>query len=88
MALEELIIAWSRDRPVWQREVMRRVANGDVLSGEEYDRLLEDIVQAKAIPEPQFGLEQFPLAASDNLPVCLLAIEKQSTSMRWNQMNP
>ncbi|HEX5462165.1 MAG TPA: hypothetical protein VFX20_19525 [Steroidobacteraceae bacterium] len=76
MALEELIIAWSRERPAWQREVMRRVANGDVLSGEDYDSLLEDIVRAKAVPEPQFGLEQFPQAASDNLPVCLLAIEK------------
>jgi len=76
MALEERIIAWSKERPMWQREIMRRVATGDVLSGGDYDRLLEDIVQAKEVPEPQFGLEQFPQTKSDDLPVCLLAIEK------------
>lgn len=76
MALEELIIAWSKERPLWQREVMRRVAAGGVLSAEDYDRLVEDIVQGKDIPEPQFGLAQLPQTASDELPVCLLAIEK------------
>ena len=76
MALEELIIAWSRERPVWQREIMRRVAAGDVLSAEDYDQLVNDIVQAKEFPECQFGLEQLPRPASDDLPVSLLAIEK------------
>lgn len=75
MALEELIIAWSKERPAWQREVMRRVAVGDVLSDDDYDTLVEDVLKAKE-PAPTFGLEQLPQAASEDLPVCLVAIEK------------
>jgi energy-coupling factor transporter ATP-binding protein EcfA2 len=76
MALEELIVDWSRDRPAWQREVMRRVAAGEVLSNEDYHSLIEVIVEANELPVGQFGLEQLPHAASQDLPVCLLAIEK------------
>ena len=76
MALEELIVAWSRERPAWQREVMRRVAAGDVLSGDDYDRLVEDIVAARELPAPTFGLEHLPQAASEDLPVRLVAIAK------------
>jgi energy-coupling factor transporter ATP-binding protein EcfA2 len=76
MALEELIVDWSNERPTWQREVMRRVAAGDVFSDGDYDRLVEDIVAAKHLPEPRFGLEQLPQAAAEDSPVRLLAIEK------------
>ena len=76
MALEELIIAWSKERPAWQREVMRRVAAGEVFSDGDYDRLVEDIVGAKQLPEPKFGLEQLPEAAPEDSPVRLVAIEK------------
>lgn len=76
MALEELIVAWSTERPTWQREVMRRVAAGDVLSDDDYDTLVEDMVKARELPAPQFGLRQLPQAASEDVPVCLVAIEK------------
>ena len=76
MALEELIVAWSKDRPAWQREVMRRVAAGDVLSAGDYEQLVEDIVAAKQLSEPTFGLEQFPQAAPEDLPVRLVSIQK------------
>lgn len=75
MALEELIVAWSQERPAWQREVMRRVAAGEVLSSKDYDLLLEAIVEAKEVPAGQFGLEQFPQTVSGDLPVSLVAIE-------------
>lgn len=76
MALEELIVAWSHERPAWQREVMRRVAVGEALSDDDYDRLVEVIVGAQELPAGQFGLEQLPQAASEDLPVCLMAIER------------
>ena len=76
MALEELIIAWSKERPVWQREIMRRVAVGDVLSSDEYDRLVEDIVSGKQLAEPTFGLEQLPQSAESDASVRLISIEK------------
>jgi energy-coupling factor transporter ATP-binding protein EcfA2 len=76
MALEELIVAWSRERPAWQREVMRRVAAGETLSEEDYDSLVEVIVETKELPAGPFGLEQLPQAASEDVSVCLVAIEK------------
>lgn len=76
MALEEDIVSWSKERPAWQREVMRRVAAGDVLSDGDYEKLVEDIVTAKELPAPLFGLEQLPQAAPEDLPVCLVAIAK------------
>jgi hypothetical protein len=76
MALEEEIVSWSKERPAWQREVMRRVAAGDVLSDGDYETLVEDIVQAKELAPPQFGLEQLPQEASEDVPVRLVAIEK------------
>ena len=54
---------------------MRRVAAGDVLSDEDYDPLVEDIVEAKELPPP-FGLEHLPKAAAEDLPVRLVSIAK------------
>jgi energy-coupling factor transporter ATP-binding protein EcfA2/antitoxin component HigA of HigAB toxin-antitoxin module len=76
MALEELIVAWTKERPAWQREVMRRVAAGDALSDDDYDSLVQSILHAKEVPAPEFGLEHLPQAAPEDLPVCILAIEK------------
>jgi energy-coupling factor transporter ATP-binding protein EcfA2 len=76
MALEELIVAWSKDRPAWQREVMRRVAAGDVLTDGDYDRLVEDILSAKQFPVPTFGLEQLPQRVPEDPSVRVLSIEK------------
>jgi FtsZ-binding cell division protein ZapB len=76
MALEELIVEWSKGRPAWQRQVMRRVATGDVLTDQDYDRLVEDILVGKQIPEPVFGLEQLPQTGSEDPAVYLVSIEK------------
>ena len=76
VALEELIIAWSKDRPPWQREVMRRVATGDVLSEQDYDRLVEGIIANKPPPEPTFGLEQLPQTVPEDSSVRILSIAK------------
>lgn len=76
MALEELIIAWSQERPTWQREVMRRVAVGESLSDDDYDRLVEAILGAQVQAEGRFGLEQLSEAVSEELPVCIIAIEE------------
>ena len=51
MALEEQIVAWSKERPAWQRDVMRRTATGDLLSEDDYDRLVDGIVA----PDPGPG---------------------------------
>ncbi|MEX2582457.1 MAG: hypothetical protein WD766_04260 [Gemmatimonadota bacterium] len=76
MALEELIIAWTQDRPAWQREIMRRVATGEALADDDYDRLVEDIVAGKSPSAGPFGLEQLPQAAAEDPPVRLVSIEQ------------
>ena len=74
MALEELIVAWSQERPAWQREVMRRAAIGHLLSDEDYDRLVDDIVASDSSRAVAFGLEHLPKAASDDPPIRLISI--------------
>ncbi len=76
MALEDLIVAWSQDRPAWQREVMRRTAAGDLLSNEDYDQLVDRILVPNDGPEAPFGLEQLPKAAAEDPPVRLVSITK------------
>ena len=74
MALEERIVTWSRERPAWQRDVMRRTAIGELLSDEDYDRLVDDIAAAKPDPDVAFGLEHFPKSAPEDPPVRILSI--------------
>ena len=76
MALEERIVAWSNERPKWQREVMRRTATGEVLSEGYYDQLVDEIVSPRNDSEVAFGLEHLPKAASDDPPVRLQSISK------------
>ena len=76
MALEEQIVAWSRDRPHWQRAVLSRVAAGEVLADADYDQLVEDILVPKPDAEVKFGLAQLPQAAPGDVPVRLVSIEK------------
>jgi energy-coupling factor transporter ATP-binding protein EcfA2 len=76
MALEEDIVRWSQDRPAWQREVMRRVAAGEVFSEDDYDALVRHVIKGTESTLQQFGLEQFPQSVSEEYPVCLLGIER------------
>ena len=76
MSLEERIVAWSKERPEWQREVMRRTATGDFLSDKDYDRLVDDIVAPDRGQEVTFGLEHLPKAVAENPSVRLISIAK------------
>ena len=76
MALEELIVAWSQERPAWQRKVMRRTASGNLLSEEDYNRLVDDIVASDPGRSIALGLEHLPKAAADDLPIRLISIAK------------
>ena len=76
MTLEEQIVAWGKGRPAWQREVMRRTTIGDILSDEDYDRLVAGIVAPDSGPEVAFGPEHFPKAAAEDPSVRLKSIAK------------
>ena len=76
MALEERIVDWSKERPAWQREVMRKTATGDLLSGKDYDGLVDDIVASESGLEVNFGLEHLPKVEDENPSVRLISIVK------------
>ena len=76
MALEEQIVKWSATRPAWQRLVLRRVATGNALSDEDYDRLIDDIVAPEPGHDVAFGLEHLPQTAAEDPPVRLASIAK------------
>lgn len=74
VSLEEQIVEWSASRPPWQRAVLRRVAMGDVLSEQDYDKLVDTLVASKEVGDASFGLEQLPQVDSGDLPVSLVSI--------------
>ena len=75
MPLEADIVSWSKDRPAWQREVMRRTAVGALLSDDDYDRLVEEILKTpNAVPETAFGLEHLPKVTANDPPVRIKSI--------------
>ena len=76
MALEERIVAWSRGRPAWQRDVMRRTAAGELLSDDDYDRLVHDIATLEPGSDVAFGLDCFPESAPEDPPVRILSISQ------------
>jgi energy-coupling factor transporter ATP-binding protein EcfA2 len=76
MALEELIVAWSKERPAWQQGVMCRVASGEAITDDDYERLVQDIVESKEYASPQFGLQHLSQTMPEDLPVCILEIAK------------
>lgn len=76
MALEEQIVAWSRDRPHWQRKVLSQVAAGDIFADSDYDQLVENILASTSDPGVEFGLAQLPRAAPGDPPVRLVSIER------------
>jgi energy-coupling factor transporter ATP-binding protein EcfA2 len=77
MALEEDIVNWSKDRPAWQREVLRRTAAGVLLSNDDYDQLVDEILnEPDDGPGPAFGLEHLPKATAEDPSVRIVSIAK------------
>ena len=75
MALEEDIVNWSKDRPAWQREVMRRTTEGVLPSDDDYDQLVEEILKAPdAFPGAAFGLEHLPKVSAEDPSVRIVSI--------------
>lgn len=60
MSLEQQIVDWGASRPAWQRAILRRVALREVISDEEYDRIVDSLSASRDIGDARFGLEQLP----------------------------
>lgn len=76
MSLEEQIVEWSASREPWQRLVLRRVAQGEVLSDEDYDELVDALLLPRSVEDAEFTLEHLPQVESTDPPVRLLSIAR------------
>ena len=64
MSVLEEIVEWSRDRPGWQREALRRLVLNDELTDEDVRELTEICKSAHGLAEPQ----QIVPLAKDHVP--------------------
>ena len=60
VALEEQIVAWARQRPSWQREIMSKIAKGEILSDSDYEDSSMILWHLSQSPEFEFGLKPPP----------------------------
>src|ERR1700683_3495746 len=74
MALEEKIVDWSTSRPAWQRDILRRVATGEMLTDADYDRLVDNILTSKPAQPIPLGLEHLAQPSPQDPPVSLESI--------------
>ncbi len=76
MSLEEKIIAWSEERPEWQRDIMRRLAIGEILSDEDYDNIVNSILNENAGSMIPIDLEHFSGRRAQDPAVRILSVTK------------
>jgi energy-coupling factor transporter ATP-binding protein EcfA2 len=76
VSLEEEIIEWSTSRPVWQREVLKKVASGQILSDKDYDSLVDRLLSPSQSPAANFGLTDFPQVNVGDPAVTLISVSQ------------
>ncbi len=74
MSLEERIVDWAATRPAWQRDVMRRVAGGASLGGDDHEEILDALVSAEDAGEVAFTLNEFPQRTAADPTVSLVSV--------------
>ena len=78
MPLEEGIVAWSRQRPEWQQIMLQGVAEGQSLSDEALDELIDAVVAGKRLRGVGLEMGHLVAAASDAPPVSLASVSEPS----------
>jgi hypothetical protein len=76
MALEDEIIEWAQGCPAWHRHVLRRLAHGESLGADDYERIAERLGQGDAFEESSFSLDDMPGGSGDHRSVRLVAIRE------------
>ena len=85
MPLEEGIVAWSEHRPSWQRVVLRRVADGQHLSEDALDQLVDAVVAGTGPPQEE--LEIGNLLASSGAQTPSVSLESVSEPNHVNALS-
>ena len=74
MSIEEQIVEWATTRPAWQRVVLRRIACGEEISGEDIVAFADGILNETWSDVETFALEDMPTSARSGQSVRLLEI--------------
>ena len=69
------ILAWSRDRPVWQRDALRRLVAGGPLSSDDLDELTK-LCLDPTLPHEFLSGDHVSAQQTTGAPISLLRIEK------------
>lgn len=69
------ILAWSRDRPVWQRDALRRLVAGGPLSSDDLDELTR-LCLDPTLPHEVLSGDHVSAQQTTGVPISLLRIEK------------
>jgi len=74
-SIEEDIVSWSISRPVWQRNLLARIARGDLIDQEWVDQLARRIVADEVtLEEPVLRLEDIPTSSSAGKRIELVSV--------------
>ena len=76
MPLEERIVEWSKQRPRWQRIVLRAVADGHTPSEDALVELIEATVKGKRLPSAELEIGHLVASGADDPPVSLKSISE------------
>ena len=76
MALEEQIVAWARQRPPWQREIMSKIVKGEILSDKDYEGFIDNIVAPVQSQDFEFSLKHLPEVPDQAPPIRINSIAK------------
>ena len=76
MSLEERILAWSKQRPPWQRMALQRIAAGDPLSAAELSELIDAVVAERPIRDGDLKIANLTPSGGRMLPVRLKSISE------------
>ena len=74
MAIEEQIVAWAQKRPRWQREIISRIAKGEVFLPKECNKIVDGIVNQATKPEFNIGFKHFPSVPDQAQPTRIISI--------------
>lgn len=75
MSIEEDILAWVKDRPVWQKNLIKRICRGESVDEEYVDKLAKQIVEdSTALELPELTTSDLPSGMQSGNRVHLVSI--------------
>ena len=88
MALEQQIVHWAAAKPPWQRHLLRRIAHGEILTDEDYDRVIDAILTSDQSPDEQLAPSDLPNTTEEDDAVRLKSIAEPQHVNALSSLEP